>query len=115
MIEDKQQETSIEQPEHTAIRMRICAHDIFDELWKSGLMSRSQAYHWLANRMSMIKDKAHIKNFDTNQCKQVISLSEDMLKKMMSIRSICGGCQHLTGCFRYPKFNVKHCDSYEKN
>ncbi len=49
------------------------AHIAFDKLWKSGHMSRSQAYAWLAHELGMSRKRAHIENFDVAQCKYVIA------------------------------------------
>lgn len=51
---------------------RAVAHDVFDALWKSGRMSRTQAYSALAQHMRMTKDQCHIQRFNVNQCIEVI-------------------------------------------
>lgn len=53
---------------------RVMAHSTFDQLWKSGHMTRSQAYAWLAHNMCMTKENAHIANFNLEQCNQVKKL-----------------------------------------
>jgi len=52
------------------------AHDAFDQLWKSGLMSRKEAYVWLRTAMDPSKADCHIRRFDTEQCKQVIDVCD---------------------------------------
>jgi len=50
------------------------AHQAFDPLWKSGGMSRSQAYKWLGKAMGLSKRECHIGRFDPGQCQQVVQL-----------------------------------------
>lgn len=54
--------------------MRMLAHDAFDELWKLGGMSRTQAYNWLAKQMNLPSIDAHMRNFTAEQCHQVLAL-----------------------------------------
>lgn len=55
-------------------RKRIQAHAAFDRLWESGLMSRKQAYRWLQAQLDLPEQEAHIGNFSTFRCEQVIRL-----------------------------------------
>lgn len=48
---------------------RRATHEAFDQLWKSGLMSRKQAYAWLAEHIG--KHKAHIGLMDERQCAEL--------------------------------------------
>lgn len=48
------------------------AHRAFDALWISGLMSRSEAYQWMAKVMVLKKREAHIGKFNATQCRQLI-------------------------------------------
>jgi hypothetical protein len=52
------------------------AHADFDPLWKSGPMSRQQAYAWLASKMGMTARECHIGEFDVNQCGRVVQIME---------------------------------------
>jgi polyhydroxyalkanoate synthesis regulator phasin len=52
------------------------AHSLFDPLWKSGNMSRNQAYNKMAKMMDMSKDEAHIGKFDESQCERLIVMLE---------------------------------------
>lgn len=47
---------------------RIYAHKCFDKLWKSGRMSRNQAYQWLAAKLNMSRRDAHISRFGKELC-----------------------------------------------
>jgi len=50
---------------------RIKAHDAFDQLWKSGMMRRPQAYAWLRKVMDLKGHEAHIGTFDIEQCRRL--------------------------------------------
>jgi len=52
-------------------RARQEAHKEFDLLWKFGHMTRSEAYAWLASKMQLPGELAHIKQFNREQCDQV--------------------------------------------
>ena len=54
--------------------MRVAAHEAFDVLWKGGSMSRYQAYGWLANKMGLTTDEAHIGRFTAGMCRRLIAL-----------------------------------------
>jgi hypothetical protein len=44
-------------------------HQIFDPLWKKGLLpSRKDAYKWLARKMDMPNRKCHISMFNLDEC-----------------------------------------------
>lgn len=53
---------------------RIAAHAAFDPLWKSGKMSRSDAYGELARRLGIRKEAAHMVLFDIAMCERVVAL-----------------------------------------
>ena len=48
------------------------AHLYFDNLWKAKIMSRTQAYKWLAQEMDKPSNEAHIGMFDVGECRKVI-------------------------------------------
>lgn len=50
------------------------AHKQFDPIWKSGLMSRREAYKWLASMMNLSLDDCHIGMFDISDCQKVIDI-----------------------------------------
>lgn len=54
-------------------RARSAAHAAFDPLWKVHGMDRSSAYAWLADRLGISLDKAHIGSFDEVLCARVIA------------------------------------------
>lgn len=54
---------------------RMDAHRVFDRLWKERGWHRADAYVWLAQVMDMSEEKAHIGNFNAEQCRKVIRLA----------------------------------------
>jgi len=69
-------------------KLRQDAHLTFDQLWKTGRMKRKEAYTWLADKMGLDKDQAHIGAFDDNQCRQVIKIVERELKPINRFEQI---------------------------
>jgi hypothetical protein len=55
-------------------KAKMAAHAVFDPLWKSGRMSRKEAYSMLSEKMSIPKDQAHIGMFDVDQCRAVVNI-----------------------------------------
>lgn len=53
---------------------KIAAHEAFDPIWRSGSKTRSSAYSWLAQQMSISKNNCHIGMFDIDQCKAVVRI-----------------------------------------
>ena len=60
---------------------RIETHQAFDALWKQKGLSRTAAYKWLAKKLRISEEKAHIGGFEMEQCQQVISLCKNELQK----------------------------------
>lgn len=50
---------------------KSAAHRDFDPLWKSGNMTRKQAYQWLSNQLGIPKENCHIGMFDVETCHRV--------------------------------------------
>lgn len=57
-------------------RYRVLAHAAFDAIWKSGMLTRSQAYRMLRDHLKIGKRQCHIAQFDIEQCKEVMALIE---------------------------------------
>lgn len=57
---------------------RYRAHLAFDALWESGLMSRANAYRWLAWKFAMTEDEAHISKFTAQQCQVLVRILSGM-------------------------------------
>jgi hypothetical protein len=47
---------------------RYAFHEVFDQVWKSGPWSRSEAYRILQLLMDMPEEEAHVGNFSGDQC-----------------------------------------------
>lgn len=50
--------------------LRAKAHESFDPLWRSGLMSRSDAYRWLARELEIENEACHISWLTKDQLRQ---------------------------------------------
>ena len=59
--------------------LRIRAHRIFDQIWKQGIMTRDNAYRWLADSFGLRKQDAHIGHMGEYGCRQLIEKCENVL------------------------------------
>ena len=59
--------------------LRKGAHKAFDELWKSKLMSRKDAYIWLAKQLDIPLEACHIGQFTVKQCQRTKYLCADFV------------------------------------
>ncbi len=59
---------------------RIEAHKVLGKIWKSGLMSRKDAYRWLRESLGMKESQAHIALFSDYLCGQTIERCRGLLK-----------------------------------
>ena len=57
-------------------RLRSRTHRSFDDVWKKGYMSRSDAYLWMADFLGLRRDQAHIARLDAYRCRRVIAKCE---------------------------------------
>jgi hypothetical protein len=57
---------------------RTSAHAVFDPLWQSGRMRRTEAYVWLADQLGVPFEQAHISMFDVNQCMRLMDAVEGL-------------------------------------
>ncbi len=55
-------------------RKRQETHIALDRLWKSGLMTRKEAYRWLQTQLGLPEAEAHIARFSEFRCQQVTQL-----------------------------------------
>ena len=55
---------------------RIQAHDVFDPIWKTGRLTRTEAYAWLAAELRIDREKCHISMFGTELCRQTVRVCE---------------------------------------
>ena len=60
--------------------LRRTAHNYFNQLYITGLMSKQQAYQWLADLISAPLSEAHIGFLNEYYCKLVIDESQKLLK-----------------------------------
>jgi hypothetical protein len=56
-------------------KARMAAHEGFDHLWRGGLMTRSDAYAWLAEAMRLPPEECHIGMMTKAQAKEAARLS----------------------------------------
>lgn len=49
---------------------RVRAKDMFNPLWQSGEMTRSEAYAWLAGRLGIPVEQCHFGWFDCRMCER---------------------------------------------
>lgn len=63
-------------------KARRKAHENFDVLWKSGLLSRTDAYKWLAKALKISQEKCHMKQMDYETAKKVVTICRNFKKLM---------------------------------
>ncbi len=61
--------------------LRIRAHKVFDQIWQNGVMSRDQAYRWMADLFSLPLGDAHIASFSEYRCTALIGKCEEVLDR----------------------------------
>lgn len=59
--------------------LRRQAHRQFDQLHKTGRMTKEEAYHWLADFLQAPQSQAHIGYLGEYTCKQVIQAAKELL------------------------------------
>lgn len=65
-------------------RQRQAAHAVFNQLWRSGLMNKRQAYLWLQAKLDLPECEAHIAKFSEGRCHLVV----DLCKQFLSAQSL---------------------------
>lgn len=59
---------------------RMRAHEAFDRIWRSGRMSRGQAYRWLASELGVPEQDAHMGNmYDLSLLQRVVRVSDELM------------------------------------
>ena len=66
-------------------KKRIRAHNTFDQIWKQGILSRRDAYRWIADKFSLNEQQAHIGRFSDYMCDQLIIESQKVLHNNISL------------------------------
>lgn len=69
--------------------LRNEAHRHFDKLYRNGLMSKQEAYLWLAAQLQVPLSQAHIGYLGEYYCTQVIEESKKLLEQNRSKTPIC--------------------------
>lgn len=52
--------------------LKMKCHSIFDQTWQSQLMTRDEAYAWLAGLLDLPSEYTHIGMFGPDTCKRII-------------------------------------------
>lgn len=60
---------------------RMETHQVFDGFWKAQGMSRTQGYKWMAKRLRLSEELAHIGGFEMDQCQKLIDLCNKEMNK----------------------------------
>ncbi len=58
-------------------QLRTQAHDRFDPIWKSGEITRYQAYRWLAKQLGMPFKRCHFSQMSVKQLLRSIQICSD--------------------------------------
>ncbi len=62
-------------------QLRAKAHKEFDQLWRSGLMSRPKAYRWLAGRLGIEPSQCHMSQLPDDQLKLTAQICAEYLNE----------------------------------
>lgn len=60
-------------------KKKMMAHALFDPIWRSGQMSRSEAYKMLAEKLGIEQKDCHIGMFDVAMCENVIKVCRERM------------------------------------
>lgn len=61
---------------------RIQAHRAFDWIWKSGLMTKWQAYKWMQSKLGLSDKQAHIAKFSEYMCDRLIVICNEAYRSI---------------------------------
>ena len=67
--------------------LRREAHQYFDRIYLSGIMTRKEAYHWLAATLQIPIPQTHIGHLGKYYCRQVIEESKRLLENRRKVKS----------------------------
>ena len=56
--------------------LRRNAHNVFDRWWKSGRMTRTEAYRELSQLMDLDTERTHIAMMDAEECKRLLEIRQ---------------------------------------
>ncbi len=71
--------------------LRIRAHRRFDEVWRTGIMTRENSYRWMADAFGIPLRDAHIAMFGEYRCRELIRLCEAVLENRRRLQAGKGG------------------------
>ena len=74
----------------TLRKKRIRAHQVFDQIWKQGILSKPEAYRWLADKFCLETRQAHIGKFSDYMCDQLIKEASRVLRNNHIPLSLAG-------------------------
>lgn len=63
-------------------KCKIEAHKYFDEIFKRGIMKRTEAYKWLSEQLGLPTEYTHIGMFNQETCSKVVEVSKKLLQTM---------------------------------
>lgn len=66
-------------------KLRARAHEAFDPLWRSGLMTRTAAYNWLAHELNIEPQDCHISWLTREQLKTVETRAIEYYKEREAV------------------------------
>ena len=61
-------------------RKRIETHQVFDAIWKNGILTRKDAYLWMSDIFCLSTAQAHIGHFSHYRCDCLIDESRKVLR-----------------------------------
>lgn len=61
---------------------RIEAHKVFEQMWRSGIMTKWQAYKWMQGKFALSEKQAHIGMFSEYMCDQLIDACNQVYKNL---------------------------------
>ena len=67
--------------------LREKTHKAFDKIHKSGIMTKQEAYYWLANLIDAPLSEAHIGYLREYYCQKVLEESEKLLKAKQKVKN----------------------------
>lgn len=70
---------------------RMGAHAVFDLIWRSGLLSRREAYAALSRELGVGAGQVHIGESDVETCARIVSASRTILGRLQAEQRGCRG------------------------
>ena len=70
------------EPGSALAKARMAAHAAFDPIWRSGRMSRSEAYRWLAYNIGVPVEYCHMQMLTEEMCAKVVAVCDPIRKEI---------------------------------